>query len=765
MTVRALRAAAWVTIVTASLSAGTLAFVGEPASAAVTCPTVSGTGTVTPPPAAGDDWSGCNLTGANFFGMPMSGLNLSDANLTNAILIYDSVGSNLTDANLSGANMTGVNLTGATVTGAKMATASITNIRTFNTVGVPASLPPGWADVNDYIVGPTADLSYALLNGQDLAGLDLDQAGLAGADLAGANLTGTDLANAGLTGVQSGGIIGTPSLPAGWQADKGYLVGSGANLNGATLTGVNLAGVNLSSTDFEAANLSGADLSGANLGTANLYQAVLSKANLSSADLDANLTSANLTKANLTSASAANANLSSANLTDATLTGASLADANVADANLAGTDLSQVTLTGVQSGGITGSPKLPANWALFHGYLAGPSANLTGASLQGLSLTSAVLDDANLSQADLTGASLPSANLENANLSSANLTSATLTSADLTNATLTSANLTGANLDNATTTGATLTGVTWYNTICPDGSNSNAHDSGCFSALDLTPPVAHPGLLSGGSEVNGWFNAPVTVDWNWTDAGSLNPAKCTMSSTTTGNGPLTLTASCTDLAGNEAQASYQLNVDTTRPVVMVTGVAAGRQYVLGRVPAAGCTTKETVSGIAQPATLSVSTGGSGGVGPFTATCAGAVSVAGVAQAGPVQARYTVGYGFGGFTAPKAGATVARSAHKVTARFRLLGAGGKPISAATAKALAWAQGVRVMLRGPGIRPVSAFCTWSTSARSFSCALKIPGKVRTGKKNRYTITAEENVGTGFYPVPATGTQANPVSLYFK
>lgn len=767
MVVKVRGARALALIAASCVAAGMLAFSAGSADAAVSCPSVNpSTGAVTPPPTAGTDWSGCNLTGADFYDAHLSGLNLTGANLTNADLLYATISSNLTDANLSGANMTGDNLTAATLTDADMATANLDNVWTFNTVGVPASLPAGWEDVNDYILGPTANLTYALLNGQDLAGYDLDQANLSSADLAHANLSGTDLAQATLVGVQSGGITGTPLIPAGWQLINGYLVGAGAYLEGAALSGADLASADLTGTDFSGADLSGADLNDANLSTAKLGSANLSHADLSGANLNAaTLTTAILTGANLTNTDATGSELTDANLTKATLTGTILTDADLDGANLASTDLSAATLTGVQSGGIAGSPTLPTSWNLFNGYLVGPTANLANASLAKLSLTGADLGSSNLSDADLTDASLPSADLISADLSSANLTGATLTSADLTDATLTDANLTNVDLDHATFSSTVLTGVTWLNTTCPDGSNSNSHDSGCNSPLNTTPPVAHPGLASTATEVNGWFDAPVTVYWYWTDAGPLNPADCTTDSTTMTNGPVTLTATCTDLAGHTATDSYQLKVDSTRPVVKVTGVAAGDHYVLGNVPAAGCTTTESISGVGTAAQLSTSTGGSNGVGPFTATCTGAVSVAGNPQAGPAQAKYTVGYGLGGFTVPRSGSMIRTSSHHIIVRFRLVNAKGVAVSAATAKGLAWAQDVRVTLTGPGIRAVSAFCTWSAAARTFHCTLKIPANVATGRRHKYSITAAENVGTGFYSVPGVGRAANPETIHFK
>ena len=748
MTVRSSRARALVASV--SLIAGLLAFGAgiSSASAAPTCPTVDpSTGAVSPPPSTDADWSGCDLTGANLVFFTLNDMNLSGANLSNAKLMGAKVSSNLTDADFSGANMSGIDLTAANITGAIMATATISGIRTFNTTGIPASLPSGWKDIDFTILGPTARPLDAILSGADLSGLDLDQADLSGANLHGTNLSGTDLGQATLSGVESGRITATvkPLLPSGWVLKKGYVVGSGAYLNGANLSNANLAGLDLSSTNLAAADLNSANLTGTDMDSSDLSQA-------------------DFTNANLSNGSAKNANLSESTLGGATTIGLNLTAATLKGANLGGADLDGATLTSIVTGSVIGTPVLPNGWALFNGYLVGPSANLSGADLMGLSLASANLSATNFSQADLEDASLVSANLTGAMLGSTDLTSANLSSADLTNTSLANANLTGTNLRHDTVTGADFTGVTWSDTRCPDGSNSNAHDSGCFSALDTAPPVASPSLLSAGTQVNGWFNAPVTVSWGWTDDGQINPAKCTHFSTTTSSGSITLTASCTDIAGRTGTASDSMKVDVTTPAVTVTGVRSGRHYIVGAVPAAGCRTTETISGVETEATVSVTTGGSGGVGPFTATCAGAVSVAGLAQPGPVQARYTVGYGFGGFSTPQPGSTIPHSARRITAAFRLVTASDKAISGGTASNLAWAHDVRVILRGPGIHPVTTYCAWSRRHSTFTCSIKVPANVHAGPANKYTITAQEDVGTGFYAVSLVGHSANPVIIHF-
>jgi hypothetical protein len=135
--------------------------------------------------------------------------------------------------------------------------------------------------------------------------------------------------------------------------------------------------------------------------------------------------------------------------------------------------------------GATGSHSIVASYSGF-GTFAGsassaltqivtrtPCLTLAGCNLRGLNLSGA-----NLANSDLSGANLSGANLTNSDLTGANLQNANLNGANLTNANLTGANLTGANLKNAT-----LTGVKWNNTICPDGTNSDADGGTCLGHL------------------------------------------------------------------------------------------------------------------------------------------------------------------------------------------------------------------------------------------------------------------------------------------
>jgi uncharacterized protein YjbI with pentapeptide repeats len=545
------------------------------ASAAAQCPSVNPVnGDVTPPPESEVDWSGCDLAGANLRYVDIGFADLSDTNLTGATMDGSSFRStnftgadlshayasaefgndNMTDANFAGADAVAADFDGADLQGAELGSADITNAASGSITGVPASLPANWRLLSGYLLGPGATLAHAQLSGLDLTGYDL-----AGADLSFASLTNTVLAGSDLTGVVAGDITTVPaSLPADWVLKDRFLLGPGVSLDGQNLSGD---------------NLSGTDLAGAFLWLANL--------------------------------------------TDASLAGVSLQGADLKSAELGGADLSTSDLQSVSSGGITGSPALPANWQLTGGYLTGPGADLHGAQL----------DEASLAGQDLSGADLSVASLEAADLSGADLGNADLQYADL---------------DEANVAGATFAGAQWFATICPDGTGSNLYVDGCFSPLDTTAPVAHPAITAGVRGARGWFTSPVTVTWNWTDDGTINPSLCTTTSTSTGSGyAVTLEATCTDWANNADTEAYAVKVDLTRPVVAVTGVRNGHTYRRGHVPVAGCRTTELVSGVATRAKVKVTVRGRHGIGKFTATCTGAVSIAGTRQARVVRITYKV----------------------------------------------------------------------------------------------------------------------------
>ncbi|MEZ4664066.1 MAG: glycine-rich protein [Caldilineaceae bacterium] len=158
--------------------------------------------------------------------------------------------------------------------------------------------------------------------------------------------------------------------------------------------------------------------------------------------------------------------------------------------------------------------------------------------------------------------------------------------------------------------------------------------------VDPTAPTASPSQ-SPAANGAGWNNTDVTVNWNWTFTGAeIDTANCTTSLTSSGEGTLTLSATCADVALNQRTVPYTVKVDKTAPVVTVTGVSNGASYTVGSVPTAACSTSDATSGVATPATLSLTGGNGDGTGSFTATCSGATDVAGNSAAA-VSVTYTV----------------------------------------------------------------------------------------------------------------------------
>lgn len=158
--------------------------------------------------------------------------------------------------------------------------------------------------------------------------------------------------------------------------------------------------------------------------------------------------------------------------------------------------------------------------------------------------------------------------------------------------------------------------------------------------VDPTAPTANPSQSPAANDA-GWNNTDVTVNWNWVFTGAeIDTANCTTSLTSSGEGTLTLSATCADVALNQRTVPYTVKVDKTAPVVTVTGVSAGATYELGSVPTAGCSTTDALSGVATQASLSVTGGNPDGTGSFTATCSGATDIADNSAA-PVSASYTV----------------------------------------------------------------------------------------------------------------------------
>ncbi|MFZ5916408.1 MAG: PxKF domain-containing protein, partial [Chloroflexota bacterium] len=167
---------------------------------------------------------------------------------------------------------------------------------------------------------------------------------------------------------------------------------------------------------------------------------------------------------------------------------------------------------------------------------------------------------------------------------------------------------------------------------------------------DATPPVITPQIV-GTLGQSGWYVGDVVLTWSVVDDESeiTSSSGCDPVSITSDQTETAYTCTATS-AGGTSNASVAIKRDATAPLVAVTGVTEGATYLLGAVPAAGCSTSDATAGVETDATLSLSGGNALGVGAFTATCSGAVDHAGNA-ADPVSVQYNVTFQFTGFFRP------------------------------------------------------------------------------------------------------------------
>ena len=210
-----------------------------------------------------------------------------------------------------------------------------------------------------------------------------------------------------------------------WVSSKSLCVGGSVNLNsldlsGIALNGVYLYGASITKTDFSNANLSGAFLRGVTYTTTAANQPVFD----------------------------------TTNLTNATITGMTLVN----------TSLSTSTLTNLYTSNLTACPaSLPTNWSCitYDGILKrliGPYARFYS-------------PNGELPPAGWNNISFP------ANLTGVNFMYNRFHTCSFNNSTnFTNANLRGTTFVNCgITPGGT---VTWSNTVCPDGTNTNTNGKG-----------------------------------------------------------------------------------------------------------------------------------------------------------------------------------------------------------------------------------------------------------------------------------------------
>lgn len=198
------------------------------------------------------------------------------------------------------------------------------------------------------------------------------------------------------------------------------------------------------------------------------------------------MTSGNLTNANFALAAFQEARLNASNLTGANLSGTNFSNADLRLVNVTNANLSGATLVGVNLTGLIGLSQAQLDSIATEG----PASNVDGCGTGGTGprLDSVIFGAVNLSGFDLTRVFMPNSKLRASNLSGANLTSARINGVDFRDANLASASLgcadlRYANLEGANLTGTDLSTVSWENTKCPDGTNSDANGDTCVGHL------------------------------------------------------------------------------------------------------------------------------------------------------------------------------------------------------------------------------------------------------------------------------------------
>jgi hypothetical protein len=145
-----------------------------------------------------------------------------------------------------------------------------------------------------------------------------------------------------------------------------------------------------------------------------------------------------------------------------------------------------------------------------------------------------------------------------------------------------------------------------------------------YSPPNTTAPTANSSVTAGTPGTNGWYTSDVTVNWNWTDTGGsgIDTSHCTQSSTSTGEGVLTLMATCQDLAGNVGTSSSMVQVDQTRPTISAAATSSPNssgwytapvtvhftcQDALSGIPAGACPADQLLSADGSPVSSTAGT--------------------------------------------------------------------------------------------------------------------------------------------------------------
>ena len=173
-------------------------------------------------------------------------------------------------------------------------------------------------------------------------------------------------------------------------------------------------------------------------------------------------------------------NMEGVDLSNADLSGANLDNASLFTSNLVGTTFDNASLrnTNLDDGYAPGASFINADLRGANLYFAFiRDANLSGANFSGAWLTNFDVVGSILQNAVFTGTELFDVDMQDTDLRGADLSFTTLWYVSLNNADLRNANLLGAELR----VGTNLSGITWGNTTCSDGSNSDDNDGDNFT--------------------------------------------------------------------------------------------------------------------------------------------------------------------------------------------------------------------------------------------------------------------------------------------
>jgi hypothetical protein len=247
------------------------------------------------------------------------------------------------------------------------------------------------------------------------------------------------------------------------------------------------------------------------------------------------------------------------------------------------------------------------------------------------------------------------------------------------------------------------------------------------------------------------------VTWNWGDGtgSGLDSANCPATTVVSVEQDLSsVRGTCSDVAGNQGEASVTVGVDETAPALAPSLAAT---LLLGASVTATPNATDALSGVASQSCASVDTTT---IGTRAVICT-AVDKAG--NTASSSKSYTVAAGFGGYVDLKASPLSVKS--NLVVRFTLRSATA-PLTAAASSAMAANGQVRVQLGGPGTGNTAVanqVCSWNKTALSFSCDFKPPSNVKTGAANPYRLVVQEKaVGGTFFDAPGS---ANPATVWFK